>query len=540
MTDPDIDFHEPEPPGAAGDASQPADEAAAAEQPFNTVVDESPLDEAAEQPHDQNLDNVADADSRPPPDAVAEPEPQEELEEAEPAPEDWHEPAKLPVGELERQMAEAHRTWNRHSYAAWLQVMRIIPRVRAYKNSTGGARFEAACKKYCRIGKNAAHQIVARGLADPPTLQKIWDGVLAEAHAAGIRGDRYDYPTLNKLLNWYKPEDEADGQTSDNGDDDGADGDDGANDPRTKPQLRADLLTLQDDARKLTLRAVKAEQRLSATDDELSQKLTQLREQADSLALLRQSVNEFKRQRDAALAEVAVRDAAIAERDAEIARLKALIIPPNDNNAPDDPNSDFPDPDNDLDPVPDQHPPAPPDPPIDPSVAHRIDAILDQQLPESAAARIDAAVAGMDQLCASPDFTAGAAAQWIREIIQKDEKLTKQLFEYGTIRLILNEAFRIRPDRIDPPAKRTIRDATRTDIDARWNAPKLRGGGRASDENRALAKANRIAAYELLDDESDVIAQDAIETLNRRTISFFWRLTPDMDLEAILKMPEKP
>lgn len=88
------------------------------------------------------------------------------------------------------------------------------------------------------------------------------------------------------------------------------------------------------------------------------------------------------------------------------------------------------------------------------------------------------------------------------------------------------------------PSKRTIGQAIRTEIDVKWKAPTRIGGSRMKDFERA--KANRIAAYDLLHDEPDGLAQAKAEKLNRRTISFFPQLTPEMDLDAVLAMPEKP
>ena len=68
----------------------------------------------------------------------------------------------------------------------------------------------------------------------------------------------------------------------------------GANDTRSTKQLRADLLTLEDDTKKLTWRAVAAEQRLSETEDELARKLAELRDQQSSLVALRADFSALK------------------------------------------------------------------------------------------------------------------------------------------------------------------------------------------------------------------------------------------------------
>ena len=111
-------------------------------------------------------------------------------------------------------MRELHLVWERHSYTAWRSVMAIIPRVRALKEHYGGEVFAAKCRMLCRIGKTAANHIVSWGIAEPQILNEIWERVHAEAHAASVHGDRYEYPTLNKMCNWYKPEEDVSHSTS--------------------------------------------------------------------------------------------------------------------------------------------------------------------------------------------------------------------------------------------------------------------------------------------------------------------------------------
>jgi hypothetical protein len=245
-------------------------------------------------------------------------------------PEDWRELAKLPVEELEQQMAQTNSLRDRHSYLGWLEVMRSISLVRAFKEHVGGDAFHERCRRLCRIGKTAAGNIVRWGVAEPNVLAEIWERVHAEAHSASVRGERYEHPTLNKMLGWYKPDDERKASTSDDEEDDAA------NDQSTARQLRAQVMNLEDDAKKLTARAVIAEQRLEKTEDELAAKLTLAREQAESLALLRE-------QHSAARAE-------IAAKDAEIVRLKAQI------------EQGDPEPDPIPDPIPDPEPDPIPDP----------------------------------------------------------------------------------------------------------------------------------------------------------------------------------
>jgi hypothetical protein len=77
-----------------------------------------------------------------------------------PQPENWNVLAQQTYEQLEKEMQSLHRVWDRHSYAAWLAVMQIIPRVRAFKEHIGGDAFQERCRKLCRIGKTAAGNIV--------------------------------------------------------------------------------------------------------------------------------------------------------------------------------------------------------------------------------------------------------------------------------------------------------------------------------------------------------------------------------------------
>ena len=164
-----------------------------------------PDDDVPEPEQHPASDDVPELEGNPAPDDV----PGLEQAEYESAPADWRELAARPAEQLEREMRELHRVWDRHSYIAWLSVMQIIPRVRAFKEHVGGDAFHEKCRRLCRIGKTAAGNIVRWNIAEPEILNKIWERVHAEAHAASVRGDRYEYPTLNRMCGWYKPEDEV-------------------------------------------------------------------------------------------------------------------------------------------------------------------------------------------------------------------------------------------------------------------------------------------------------------------------------------------
>ena len=237
-----------------------------------------------------------------------------------PQPENWNVLAQQTYEQLEKEMQSLHRVWDRHSYAAWLAVMQIIPRVRAFKEHIGGDAFHERCRKLCRIGKTAAGNIVRWGIAEPRVLAEIWERVHAETHAASVRGERYEYPSLSKMCGWYKPEDEPIGSSGGStGGEDAEDEDSGANDTRSTKQLRADLLTLEDDTKKLTRRAVTAEQRLSETEDELARKLAELRDQQSSLVALRADFSALKQSSTA-------KDLELAAKDADIARLRGQQV----------------------------------------------------------------------------------------------------------------------------------------------------------------------------------------------------------------------
>jgi hypothetical protein len=246
--------------------------------------------------------------------------------EQEPQPENWVVLAQQTLEQLERDIQSLHRVWDRHSYAAWLAVMQIIPRVRAFKEHVGGDAFYERCRKLCRIGKTAAGNIVRWGVAEPRVLAEIWERVHAETHAASVRGERYAFPSLNKMCGWYKPEDEAteSGAGSAGGEDADDEDDTEANDTRSTTQLRAELLTLEDDTKKLTRRAVTAEQRLHDTEDELAEKLVKLSDANSSLADLREQFNTLKLE---SAATIARKDDEIADRDEQIARLFMRIQP---------------------------------------------------------------------------------------------------------------------------------------------------------------------------------------------------------------------
>jgi hypothetical protein len=409
-----------------------------------------PDDKDAKGPRDAS-GNVVESNGDPAADDVA-------VSERDPQPEDWNRIAAQPLDRLEREMQELHRVWDRHSYAAWVSVMQIIPRVRAFKEHVGGNAFHERCRKLCRIGKTAAGNIVRWGIAEPNVLTEIWDRVHAEIHAAAIRGERYEYPSLSKMCGWYKPEDEVTTKPP-SGDDDAGDEeeeDEGSNDPRSKMEIARQNIMLEDHLKSLTRKLTLMQQRLADRDadfDKISQLAT---EQKESLALSRQLISEQK-------AEIATKDAEIARLRAEMKNTASADQDASINAANDDDPDDPPKPPGSPDPLELEptEPPKPSEPPEPP------------QTPK-------------------------------------------------------------------PTAKRTLGEAVRTEIDAKWAAPKLRGGSRASDENKALAKANRIAAFDLLDDEPSDTAQAAAAALIARTISFFWQLLPDMTLDAVLALPEKP
>jgi hypothetical protein len=405
-----------------------------------------PDDEDAKGPRDAS-GNVVESNGDPAVDDLP-------VSERDPGPEDWHRLAAHPVAQLEREMQELHIDWDRHSYAAWVSVIQIIPRVRAFKEFAGGDEFHERCRKLCRIGKTAAGNIVRWGVAEPKVLAEIWERVHAEAHAASVRGERYEYPSLHKMSGWYKPEGEATNNASSGTDED--EENEGSNDPRSKTEIAKQNIMLEDHLKSLTRKLTIMQQRLADKDADYGKIWQLATEQKESLTLLRQLNSEQK-------GEIATKDAEIARLRAEMKNTASADHDASINAANDDDPDDPPEPPGSPDPLELEptEPPAPSEPPEPP------------QTPK-------------------------------------------------------------------PTAKRTLGEAVRTEIDAKWAAPKLRGGSRASDENKALAKANRIAAFDLLDDEPFDTAQAAAAALNARTISFFWQLLPDMTLDAVLALPEKP
>jgi hypothetical protein len=307
MTEPTDMNYQPQPPNGA-DAPQTSTNTESSVQ--DSAHEPQPPDgDAPQDGSEREAENVGDADARPPLGDGA------EADGSSPA--DWRTLRDSQTQEqLEHEMSAGHRDFDRHSYAAWVCLMHNIPRVRAFKEFVGGKEFEAKCGRLCCISKTYAHNIVSYGLAEPKILQEIWHKVHADAHSSEVRVRRYEYPTLGKMIGWYKPPDDKvgkDDEPDDVTDDDAA----GSNDPRTKQQLRADLLTLMDDAKKLTARVVRAERIASETEDALARKQIELRDTMSSLGLLRQTMNEQKQVID-------TRNTVIANYEAEIARLRSL------------------------------------------------------------------------------------------------------------------------------------------------------------------------------------------------------------------------
>jgi hypothetical protein len=85
----------------------------------------------------------------------------------------------------------------------------------------------------------------------------------------------------------------------------------------------------------------------------------------------------------------------------------------------------------------------------------------------------------------------------------------------------------------------TIADMTATEIDAKWSALEtMSGGGRMHDRPGALVA--RVKTYALLHHRPEQMAFAAAAILNNRSISFFAQITPQMGLDQILGLPEKP
>jgi hypothetical protein len=156
------------------------------------------------------------------------------------------------VAEIRRLSGEHDRA----TFAGFCCRWGSIPRLYALKcNAESHEQFVAGCHE-CGIGYSMAQQIIRHRL--PERAEEIWRRVMAEANSAHAQGKWYEYPSFSKMVGWYRqgpPPTVNDNGGGEDGDDEGTGGGN-----RTKRQLLADNLHLEDENKKLTRRVHKAEQ----------------------------------------------------------------------------------------------------------------------------------------------------------------------------------------------------------------------------------------------------------------------------------------